>query len=319
MLESYSPISLDAPFFLLLPVVILLLLALSLKKTPSVVSIPSKHFYKNLQPNWRVVLRRPLLGTLFVTTLIALSIAASRPYQTLTVIEDKSRKNLMLVLDVSESMAIRDFKIQQHVTNRLEAVKGVVASFVKKRNQDRLGLVVFGSAAYLQIPLTLDHDLVLEILAQLQPGIAGNGTAIGDGLGLGVKRIEQIAGESRAIILLTDGVNNSGKVNPVQAAKIARQLHIKVHTIGVGSILERDFDEKTLKKIAHTTGGVYFNAKNSADLQKVYEEINKLETSTEKERQHDVRIEHYWQFALLALGSYLLLLLFSRTVFLITP
>jgi Ca-activated chloride channel homolog len=209
--------------------------------------------------------------------------------------------------------------VNQYNTSRLEAVQSVVSEFVEQRADDRVGLVVFGNGAFLQAPLTLDHKVILSLLEQLRPGIAGNGTAIGDGLGLGVKRTANLKTESRAIILLTDGANNSGKLNPIEAAKLAQKFGIKVHTIGVGSAAQADFDEATLKKIAAATNGVYFNAQDLSALKRVYDEIDKLESSSEKERQQNYITEYYWIPALAAIICYGLYQVLQRTVFMISP
>jgi Ca-activated chloride channel family protein len=219
----------------------------------------------------------------------------------------------------------------------MEGVKIVVAEYVHSRTQDRIGLVVFGHSSYLQSPLTADTALVEELVGELGPGMAGDGTAIGDGLGLGLKLLKDIEGESKAIILMTDGVNNAGLVGPIKAAKISKDLGIRIHTIGkgvgeaplgdqvLGGVLglsfgpRAEFDEATLRQIANTTGGVYFNAQSLEGLKAVYHDIEKL-TETEKDQPSRTQVEEKFPpFLIAALLTYLLTLLLSFTVFMKVP
>lgn len=241
----------------------------------------------------RQILRAPVLWLLFAGGIIALTIALSRPQVQSLLTNKTEARNLMLVLDVSKSMATVDFD-SRGILSRIGGVKDVVAEFIKARSRDRLGLVVFGSSAYLQCPLTLDHSLIKQLVNLLQAGIAGDATAIGDGLGIALKRMRAYDPKTSAVILLTDGVNNSGQVTPLKAAELAREMGIKVHTIGIGSSgsqmgffsgagLSAEFDEHTLKKIAEITGGTYFNADSLEGLKEVYAEIDRLERSENEE------------------------------------
>jgi Ca-activated chloride channel family protein len=219
---------------------------------------------------------------------------------------------------------------------RLQAVQGVVSKFVERRAGDRLGLVVFGGGAYLQSPLTTDHGLVKQLVEQLQVGMAGEGTAIGDGLGVALKRIRALPAKSASVILLTDGVSNVGQVNPIKAAKIAADLGIKVHSVGIGSeravtirspgnilsnLVQRhvEFDEETLKEISRITGGVFFSASDIEGLERVYEEIDKLEQSDEEAQEQVVAEELFVPYALLGLLAFLLYQILALTVFLRVP
>jgi len=189
----------------------------------------------------------------------------------------------------------------------MEGVKTVVAEYVRSRLHDRIGLVVFGNTAYLQSPLTSDTTLVELLVQSLQPRMAGDGTAIGDGLGLALKRLRNVDGSSKAIILITDGVNTAGQVTPLRAAEVAKELGVQVHTIGIGSgqvplgnlplggifagpVQMADFDETTLKRVAEMTGGVYFNATSIEGLQDVYRQLDKL-AETEEQDQHASLVE----------------------------
>lgn len=323
MSYSPNPLILGQPAFLLIPIAFPLLRIIIHriigKKAIAEAVLPYLSNDNKYPADFIENIRRPVLISLSMLTLFFVAFAASRPYRVHTIIDEKSRKNLMLVLDVSESMSTPDFVINQYSVSRLEAVQSVVSEFVEQRAEDRIGLVIFGNGAFLQAPLTLDHKVILGLLTQLRPGIAGNGTAIGDGLGLGVKRTADLKTESRAIILLTDGANNSGKLNPIEAAKLAQKFGIKVHAIGVGSAAQAEFDEAALKKIASTTHGVYFNAQDMNALKGVYDEINKLESSSEKERQHNYVTEYYWIPAIAAVICYGLYQVLKRSVFMISP
>lgn len=203
--------------------------------------------------------------------------------------------NIVLAVDVSESMAALDFKVDNKSVNRLEAVKGVVLDFISGRTGDRIGLVVFGSAAYTQTPLTRDYEAINHSLDNLKIGSAGKQTAVGDALGISLKRIKDVESKSNVIILLTDGRSNTGEIHPEAAAELVTKAGVKVYTIGVGGrgrapfivdgpfggkrIIHRrvDIDEDTLKKIAAKTGGLYFRAEDSEGLKKIYDTINEME------------------------------------------
>jgi Ca-activated chloride channel family protein len=256
--------------------------------------------------------------------LFSLSIAASRPQLTRSVEREVKARNIMLVIDISGSMRLSDFGSGFGLTSRLGAVKSVLREFIAARKYDRLGLVVFGTNAYLQVPLTRDHELLLQFIDRIQSGMAGDATAMGDGLGVALKRMSEIPSESRAIIALTDGASNAGQVSPLQAAKVAAELGIKIHTVGVGSNNPQasglgvffqsssspEYDEKTLREVASITGGVFFNASSLEGLKDVYREIDKLESSGKDEPELKLVDELFANyltvaFVCLALGSVL--------------
>lgn len=198
--------------------------------------------------------------------------------------------DIMLAIDTSGSMRARDFEVRGQRPDRLEVIKAVIADFIEARVDDRLGMVVFGSEAYTQAPLTLDHDMLQKFLDRVSIGMAGDGTAIGDGLATAVKRLKDAPGKSHVVVLLTDGSNNAGRIDPIAAAQAAKALGVRVHAIGVGSEgvvpivqngrvfhIKADIDEVTLKGIADTTGGVYRRAIDTDALVNVYREIDKLE------------------------------------------
>ena len=219
--------------------------------------------------------------------------------------------NLVLAVDISESMAALDFKQGGKLVNRLEAVKTVINEFISKRSGDRIGLVVFGTHAYTQLPLTRDYNTISAVLERLEIGAAGKSTAVGDAIGISLKRLEDIKSKSNIIILLTDGQSNTGELSPQTATEIAVQKGVKIYTVGVGSkgkapfliqhplLGERyiyqhvDFDEDTLKFISKETNGIYFRAKDSKSLQKIYDTIDELEKTKVKVKTYDAYRELY--------------------------
>lgn len=200
-------------------------------------------------------------------------------------------RNLMLSIDVSGSMETPDLALDGSQATRLDVVKQVAGEFVEQRGSDRVGLILFGTQAYLQSPLTFDHVTVRHFLDEAVIGVAGRETAIGDAIGLAVKRLRAAPGGEAVLILLTDGQNTAGTVLPRQAAELAAQTGLRIHTIGIGAEHMRvkgllgtrlvnpsaDLDEATLKAIAEATGGNYFRAHNRKDLKEVYARLDELE------------------------------------------
>ncbi len=322
------------PYLLALPPLTILLYLLRSRDCQAI-SYPSIYGISQIKPTLRLLLRVPVLWSLSIASLILLSIAAARP-QNITVLNEPAlSRNIMLTIDVSPSMSSADVGESNANLRRIDAVKAVVREFVAARSGDRIGLVVFGGKAYLQSPLTLDHGLLGEFIDRLKDGMAGDGTAIGDGLGVSLKRLEPLAGSSKAIILLTDGSNNAGEVNPLQAAKVASELGIKIHTIGIGSSKpvvqtfpgffgqqyrqQVEYDEPMLKEIAKLTGGVFYNAGTLSKLKEVYEEIDKLERQEGKEPEKKIAEELFFKFAAWGSACYLLFVFLTRTYFLKVP
>jgi len=198
--------------------------------------------------------------------------------------------HIMLALDISGSMTMQDMMFHGHPTSRLNVVKYTAEQFVKDRAGDEIGLILFGSRAYLMTPLTYDRQTVLHHIHDVSAGLAGNTTSIGDALGLSLKHLEQLSPKGRVIILLTDGVSNSGVLSPMKAAELASAMHIKIYTIGLSADARVPLnvwsqnnqgtdvlDEATLKKIAKMTDGHYFKATDGQSLNAVYQTINQLE------------------------------------------
>lgn len=217
-------------------------------------------------------------------------------------------RDILLVMDISTSMLEPDFVVNGRPVDRLTVVKKVAADFIDKRTDDRVGLVLFGSRAYLQAPITFDKASVKEILRSMEAGMAGNSTAIGDALGLSLKSLKDSPNlDRKMIILLTDGENNDGSVTLPQAIKLAKDEGVKVYTIGVGAdqalvqsifgyrMLGRsDLDEASLQQIADETQGSYFRAKDTSSLQKVYAAIDKLEPTLNDNTYVQEVKELYW-------------------------
>lgn len=223
---------------------------------------------------------------------ICLVTAAARPVyvgEPKPIIE--TDRNMMLAVDISGSMSEEDMAVRGRLINRLQAVKVVLTDFIAKRKGDRLGLILFGSKAYIQTPLTFDLQTLEQLLNESAIGLAGKQTAIGDAIGLGVKRLQSLPESNRVLIFLTDGQNTSGEIDPIQAAKLAQQAGVKIYTIGIGAdelVVQgffgprrvnpsRDLDEKTLTEVADLTGGQYFRARNLEELNQIYRFLDDLE------------------------------------------
>lgn len=208
-----------------------------------------------------------------------------------------SGRDLMLAVDISESMLSRDMIYQGRRLDRLTAVKLVVGDFVKHRKNDRLGLILFGSRAYLQAPLTHDRRTVGTLLQEAQSGFAGPSTAIGDAIGLAVKRLRGQDDNNRVVILLTDGSNTDGELLPANAADLAARFNVKIYTIGFGS-QDREIDLQTLQQVAEKTGGRAFRARNLEQLAEIHSELNRLEpVEHDAQTFRPVRALFYWPLA----------------------
>lgn len=325
------------------PLFLLLLLALGLalfikfrKNRHGHIKVSSLIGLDALSPSFAMRLARwvPLLK---IMALMVLILALARPQWGDKKINVSTRGvNIILALDLSESMRALDFKIDDKIVTRLEAVKSVVRDFIMKREGDRIGMVVFGSNAFTQLPLTRDYNTIAFLLDRLEIGAAGPRTAIGDAIGISLKRLEDIQSKSNIIILLTDGKSNSGELSWKDAIKIAVQRKVKIYTIGVGSKGEAPFlvdglfgkryvyqkvdvDLDALKTIASETSGSFFEAGDLPSLEKIYGMINTLEKTK-------VDVEKWVEYkelypGLIAAGLCLLLvyIVLTRTRFLRIP
>ncbi len=317
------------------------------KKRQPVMTIPM--VFKGVSSSFWLTIRG-LTPALKYAALSLMIIAMARPqWGTQQIDISTEGVNIILSVDLSGSMAALDFKLKGKIVNRLEAVKSVVSDFISKRASDRIALVVFGTNAYTQLPLTRDYNTIASILERLQIGAAGDNTAIGDAIGISLKRLEDVKSKSNIIILLTDGQSNTGELSPENAADIAVQKKVKIYTIGVGTrgeapflvrhpvLGERyvyqkvdmdektlknqkvDMDEKTLKNIADKTGGLYFRAEDSEGLKKIYDTIDKLEKTEAKVKSFAEYKELYPYFLFPAFVLLVLWIILVNTRFLSVP
>lgn len=259
-----------------------------------------------------------LAGLLALLIWVSLLTALARPYKLGEVVEIPiSGRDLLLAVDLSQSMEIEDMRINNRPVDRLVALKKVLNEFIERRVGDRLGLVLFGSEAYLQAPLTFDRPTVQQLLNESQIGLAGPQTAIGDALGLSIKRLQLPTNNAnpssnRVIVLVTDGANNSGELEPLKAAELAQMNDIKIYAIGLGADSMKvssffgsrtinpsaDMDENALREIAQRTGGQYFRARDTAELEQIYQILDELEP-TEKDPQIFRPQHNLYQWSLL--------------------
>ena len=278
--------------------------------------------------SWKARLR-PVLFLLKIIAFGALVTALARPQNLFT--EEKITTDgidIVLVMDISGSMLARDF-----TPDRLEASKEVAARFIKSRPHDRIGLVVFAGESFSQTPITTDQNVLNSMLAEIKSGIIEDGTAIGMGLATAVTRLQESQAKSKVVILLTDGVNNSGFIDPLTAAETAKQFEAKVYTIGVGTkgkapypvrgifgttqlqYIDVQIDEELLQKIADMTGGKYFRATNNTSLERIYDEIDQLEKTEIEISTINRYSEQFYFFAFLAAMALALEILLRNTLF----
>lgn len=309
------------PLFLLLCLLIpaLLYLRYHHSKHPKI-TYSHGELLKTLPVAWTVRYRF-ILPCCYATGLVLLIIALARPQRGLSESRVKTAAvDIVLTVDVSTSMRAEDFATptQRHL-NRLDASKEVIKQFIMDRPDDRIGLIAFSALPYTVSPLTLDHAWLIGRLEDLRTGMLEDGTAIGDALASAVNRLRNSEAKSKVIILLTDGMNNVGKLSPDNAAEAAKALGIKVYTVGAGggaqpsgfgmlqyAFQQAEIDEATLTKIAQITGGLYFRAKDLDELEKVYDEIDHME-KTEINMEQFTRYEE--RFAPVLITALLLLLL----------
>lgn len=265
-------------------------------------------------------MKKPVLAVLASLVWLLLMLAVARPQwvgevETLPV----TGRDLLLAVDISGSMDTQDMVLRNKPVNRLAVVKKVAGEFIQRRKGDRVGLVLFGSRAYLQTPLTFDTETTAILLDESEIGLAGRETAIGDAIGLAVKRLREDAASERVLILLTDGANTSGEVQPMQATEFAAREGLKIYTVGVGAdeMMVKDFfgsrlvnpsadlDEETLKAIAERTGGAYFRARDAEALAAIYEQLDELEpVESDQEAVRPVDELFFWPLS----GAFLLAL-----------
>jgi Ca-activated chloride channel family protein len=277
--------------------------------------------------SWRVRLQG--LPAVLRMTALALGIVALARPQVQDVIRTRTAEgiDIMLALDTSSSMRAEDFR-----PNRFEAAQAVAGSFVEGRVSDRVGLIVFAAEAYTQVPLTLDYDFLKRMLERVSIGVVEDGTAVGTALATAVNRLKETEAESKVVVLLTDGRNNRGEIDPATAAEIASTIGVRVYAIGVGAAGagsdalprghreerqpgEAGVDEQMLRTVASTTGGRYFSASSKEALQRIYGEIDAMEATEVDERVYTDREEWYAWFLGPAFALVCLEVLLATTVF----
>lgn len=256
---------------------------------------------------------------IFIIWLMLLT-AGARPQWIGNAVElPQSGRDLMLAVDLSGSMQIQDFEINGKMIDRLSAIKLIASDFIERRKGDRIGLILFGTQAYLQTPLTFDVATVKQLLMESAVGLAGPETAIGDAIGLAVKQLRDRPQASRVLILITDGINNAGELTPEKAAEIAANERLKIHTIAIGSkqrpvqtvfgarmmATNGEIDEKALQLVAEKSGGEYFRAYNTHELAQIYRHIDQLEQHEQANQYfRPIQEMYYWPLgiALACLG-----------------
>jgi Ca-activated chloride channel family protein len=289
--------------------------------------MPTLQVFYSLHRTWRQRFRHVLLA-LRILALTFLTIALARPQSTSTGEQVNTEGiDIVLAYDISGSMLAEDFR-----PNRIEAAKKVADDFIDGRPNDRVGLVVFAGESFTQCPMTIDHSVLKNLLKEIKSGMIEDGTAIGMGLATAVSRLKESKAKSKVIILLTDGVNNRGFIDPMTAAGIAQSFGIRAYTIGVGTQgmapypfqtpfgiqyqnVPVEIDESLLQKIAEQTGGKYFRATDNRKLKAIYEEIDKLEKTKIEVLQFHKHKEEFYSAAMIAGILGLIEVLLSLTVF----
>ncbi len=271
---------------------------------------------------------RPVLFILRIISLTALAVALARPQSSNTTENiDSEGIDIVISMDVSGSMLAEDFK-----PNRIEAAKAVALRFVDQRPTDRLGLVIFGGESFTMCPITIDHNVLKEQIAQIKNGMITDGTSIGMGLATAVDRLRYSKGKSKVVILMTDGVNNMGLIDPSTALEIAKAFKVRVYTIGIGTMgqapmpvqtpmgtqkqmVDVTIDEPLMKQIATQTGGKYFRATGNRSLETIYNDIDKLEKTRIDITSYKHYAELFFPFAMLAIICLALEMLLRYSVF----
>ena len=300
--------------FLLFPLLILWQWFRRKKEMPSVL-FSSLQVVQPLH-TWRTTLR-PILYVLRCLALAALIVALARPRSSSEITKTKTTEGIDIILsiDMSSSMLAKDLK-----PNRIEALKRVASHFIEQRASDRIGIVVYSGESYTKVPATTDKSVVLQALKDIKQGEIDDGTAIGMGLGTAINRLKDSKTKSKVIILMTDGINNTGVIDPLSAAELAKEYGIRVYTIGIGTngkalspvaynpdgslqydMVPVEIDERLLTQIAEATGGHYFRATDNQKLAQIYTEIDKLEKSKIEELKYYQHKENFRLWALLAL------------------
>lgn len=302
----------------LLPVIVWLFLPAARQRSGTALQVPSLDRFRSLSASMTSNSRPGWPQWLAYFLWCGLVLAAMRPQWLGEPVNlPVSGRDLMLGVDVSGSMREDDFVYAGRRVSRLAVVKELGREFIERRNGDRIGLILFGENAYIQTPLTYDRKTVQHFLGDAVVGLAGKATAIGDAIGLALKRLRLRPQESRVLVLLTDGANTAGNVQPLDAAAVAKKFGIRIYTIGVGADASAgrsvfgmsfgrssDLDEKSLTEIAEMTGGRYFRARNTEEMEQIYQIIDELEPTEDDGEQLRPRTELYsWPLGIVLLFS----------------
>ena len=326
----FQSIEFANPYYFLLLLLIIPIIAWHYffrKKMQATLTVPTTVVFQKIRKTWKVRLR--WLPVCFLTlAYISFIIALARPQTSFRLNNvEVEGVDIVLALDISGSMKAMDFR-----PNRLEACKKVAEEFILGRPTDRIGLVVYAGEAYTQCPVTSDHNTLLGLLKKVKFDIIEDGTAIGDGLGTAINRLRESEAKSKIIILLSDGVNNSGYIDPYSAAEIAKNMGFKVYTIGVGTtgkapyptpygsvMVDTEIDERLLQSIAQETGGKYFRATNNDKLKAIYTEIDKMEKTILNETIFENKADAFFPFLLAGVILLISYLVLRYTVFRTNP
>lgn len=294
------------PYMLFVIVLVCFWFFIRLKRKKPAITFSGTELLKGQISNRGILIGNfPLILRFLCMILLVLAISRPQLYSVSKEVKS-SGVDIILCLDTSGSMQALDFKLKDQPVNRLIAVKKVVSDFIKKREHDRIGLIVFGEYAYTQAPLTMDKGLLLGLIDNLHIGMAGDSTAIGSALAVAGKRIKDIPAKTKIVILMTDGRNNAGDIMPIEAARALNALDVKIYTIGVGShgpvpfkvrgffgertVYQRvDLDEKLLTQVADIGKGKYFRASDSKQLEEIYDLINKAEKT-------EINVKEFFHF-----------------------
>ena len=313
--------------FLILVPLITLIYFLKLKRNQSAIKISDTKIFLYSKESLRVkLIHLPFFLKMMVLTLIIIALARPQSFSSGTNITTEGI-DIAIVLDISGSMLAEDFK-----PNRLEAAKKITDKFIEGRVSDRIGLVIFSRVAFTQCPLTVDYSVLRNLLKEIRNGMLDDGTAIGNAIANAVNRLKDTDAKSKVIILLTDGVNNAGEIDPLSASEIAKAYGIRIYSIGVGTrgeapypvqtpfgtryqMVPVEIDEVLMKKISDNTDGQYFRATNNKALEEIYQKIDKLEKSKVEITSYRTVAELYHYLMLPMIIFFILDFVLSRTLF----
>lgn len=326
----FDNITFAYPWVLYLLIIVPLMLIwywfFGMKAEPSI-RFSSLQIFKSVPPNWKENFRHiPFVLRCLAVGLLIIALARPQSFSSGENIYTEGI-DIVMVLDISGSMLAEDFK-----PNRLEAAKKVIDNFIQGRTSDRIGLVIFSREAFTQCPVTIDYTVLRNLLNEIKSGMIEDGTAIGNAIANGVNRLKDSEAKSKVMILVTDGINNAGEVNPISAAQIAKTFDVRIYTIGVGTrgeapypfqtpfgikyqMVPVEIDEAVLKEIASITNGKYFRATNNRTLSQIYSEIDKMEKSRVEVTSYRHATELFYNWLLAGLALLFVEVGLSRTVF----